>query len=211
MHHLYLITNLVNWKTYVGITTNPRLRWTKHKYGHGSRLVRLAIAKYGIENFRFAVIFKSPDRACVEWMERHAISDWKTESPLGYNRNPGGGGPPVGLKHSAETVARRAAANRGKKREPGFGKRMSAVNKGRKRTPEVRQRWSESRRGHPAYPRQQETASRLHSRPVSVEGIAYPSLKLASARTGLSYSSLKKRFRRYAESNSFPTGWAYLS
>jgi len=171
----------------------------------------MAIAKYGIENFRFAVIFKSLDRACVEWMERQAIAELRTEAPHGYNRNPGGGGPPVGIKQSAAAVAKRAAANRGKKREPGFGRQMSAINSGRKRTSEVKQCWSESHCGHPAYPRQQEVASLVHSRAVAVDGVAYSSLKIASERTGLSYSSLRKRFRRYTESNSFPTGWMYLS
>jgi len=211
MNHVYIITNLVNWKTYVGITTNPNLRWSKHRNGHGSRLVRMAIVKYGIENFRFAVVFSSSDRDCVEWMERQAIEELKTVAPFGYNRNPGGGGSPVGIKPSAATVAKRAAANRGKKREPGFGQRMSVLNSGRKRAPEVKRRWSESHRGHPAYPRQQEAASRIHSRAVTVDGVAYSSLKIASEQAGLSYSSLRKRFRRYAESNSFPAGWAYLS
>ena len=210
MHYVYMIVNLVNWKTYVGITTNPSLRWWKHRNGLGSRLVKAAIAKYGSENLRFAVIYKSADRACVEWMERQAIGELKTEAPHGYNRNPGGGGSPVGVKQSAAIVAKRAAANRGKKRTHDFGQRMSAINSGRQRTAEVRQRMSQSRKGHPGYQRQRETTSRIKSRPVMVDGSTYASLKSASEQTGLSYSSLKKRFRRYDEANSFPTGWSYL-
>jgi hypothetical protein len=196
---------------YVGITTNPALRWCKHRNGHGSYLVKAAIAKYGIENFRFTVIYQSCDGECVKWMEQQAIAELKTEAPFGYNRNSGGGGAPKGVKPSVEIVARRAASNRGKKRVAGFGERMAAINKGRKRTIGVRQRLSEIHRGHPGYQRQRDAARQLMSRCVLVDNVAYPSMKIAASQNGLSYSSLHKRFRRYEKSGSFPTGWAYLS
>ena len=207
MHHLYIITNLVNWKMYVGITTDPALRWCKHRNGHGSRLVKAAIAKYGTENFRFTVIYQSCDSACVKWMEHQAIAELKTEAPFGYNRNPGGGGAPKGTKPSVETIARRAASNRGKKRAAGFGERMAAINKGRKRTLAVRQRLSEIHQGHPGYECQREAVRK----PVSVGGVQYTSIKAAAASLDMAPNALTKRFRRYEKSGFFPMGWAYLS
>jgi len=210
MHYLYLITNLINWKMYVGITTNPSLRWCKHRIGFGSRLVKAAITKYGLENLRFHVVYASLDRDCVEWMERQAIAELNTQAPFGYNRNPGGGGSPVGIKQSAETIARRSASNRGKKRSADFGIRVSLSNTGRKRTLEMRKKMSESRCGHPGYQRQREAVSRIMSKPILMDGAAYPSMKIAASQNGLSYSSLHKKFRRYEKSNSFPIGWGYL-
>jgi group I intron endonuclease len=211
MYYLYLITNLVNWKQYVGITTRPKNRWCKHRTGLGSRLVKAAINKYGPESLRFAVIWKSPDRACIEWMERQAINELNTLSPHGYNRNAGGGGAPVGMKPSAEAIAKRAASNRGRKRSVEFRARMSALARGRLVSDATRQKMSAARKGHPAYEHQRAVASAASSKPVLINGQQFPSITAAAQAIGTSRAKLTKQFWRYKRENSFPSGWGYMA
>lgn len=57
---IYLITNKINDKRYVGLTTQTmEERWKQHKYDalHGNNYpIHKAMRKYGIENFRIEII-----------------------------------------------------------------------------------------------------------------------------------------------------------
>ena len=151
MHYLYMIVNLVTWKAYVGITTDPRERWRAHRNGHGSRVVKAAIEKYGIECLRFAVIYRGWDYDCVCWMEQQLIRDLDTKVPKGYNIADGGKGA-FGVKQRPESVAKRTQANRGKKRTAETRERMSAWQRGRRMSVQARQRMSDAMRGRKQRP-----------------------------------------------------------
>lgn len=77
IHYLYKITNLVNGKLYIGVTTNPTKRklqhFTKSKVG---RLVNKAVEKYGKDNFTFEVI-------CIG--SKEYIYDLESKAILSYN------------------------------------------------------------------------------------------------------------------------------
>lgn len=49
------------------------------------------------------------------------------------------------------------------------------------------------------------------SRKVCVNGTEYSSLKEAAKAESINYSTLKYRFQCYTKTNSWPSGWAYLS
>jgi group I intron endonuclease len=112
---IYLITNLINAKTYVGVTRFALAkRWGGHvataKAGGRSRLGS-AIRKYGPENFDIAEIASClSDSGSVE---REVIKSFRPD----YNQT-NGGEHTIGRKHTPETVARIIAKNRGKKRTP---------------------------------------------------------------------------------------------
>ncbi len=56
--YVYQITNLINNKKYIGITNNYIKRWSNHKSGNSKNMViGRAIEKYGIENFKFEILF----------------------------------------------------------------------------------------------------------------------------------------------------------
>ena len=91
--YLYLITNLLNNKQYVGITTqkNPHRRWIEHKSkalkGKNKNPIHSAIKKYGHENFKFE-IFKELNNSCINQLlkeETKLILKLKTLAPNGYN------------------------------------------------------------------------------------------------------------------------------
>jgi group I intron endonuclease len=99
---IYLITNLVNGKKYVGKSNDPQVRWGDHKkiatggknkYPTEFFAVHAALHKYGIDKFKFEIIeeFDSEDesyKAETCWIEFYQ-SDNKNN---GYNCNKGGKG-----------------------------------------------------------------------------------------------------------------------
>lgn len=211
MNYLYVITNTVNGKQYVGISVNPRKRWYKHRCGLGSKLVAHAIAKYGSENFRFAVIHSCEKREDALRAERDLVVLWRTETPNGYNLTPGGdSGAPIGTKRSQAVIELVAAKNRGQKRSIEFCARMSELAKNRRPSLETRQKMSQSKQGHPSYPKQQEAARKCKSKPVMIDGKVYSSITEAEKLLGYNCGVLVKRFYRFRHGDCFPSGWGYM-
>lgn len=100
MFIIYIITNEVNGKKYVGKTTaSLAKRWTQHKSVSGCKAVSAAIVKYGEESFSIEEI----DAACSEKELNKREISWikklNTISPNGYNLTEGG----EGAKHSKQT------------------------------------------------------------------------------------------------------------
>jgi group I intron endonuclease len=108
---LYVVTNLVNGKRYVGIAKDYIRRWREHRSGHGSKLVYHAIKKYGIENLDFQVICKGTEEYVKE-MEVRAIRMLNTMAHSGYNLTEGGEGS-TGWKASDETRRRMCDSHTG--------------------------------------------------------------------------------------------------
>jgi len=89
--HVYLVTNKVNGKQYVGITNDFGRRWKEHvKVNDKSSILPKAINKYGQENFTYAKIITCPTREQAFELETCLIDDYGTLSPFGYNICPGG-------------------------------------------------------------------------------------------------------------------------
>lgn len=96
---IYLITNKVNGKQYVGQAVNSHRRFIQHM-SRGNCLadnypVHLAIHKYGKENFSFTILEKDVEN--YDEKEKYWIEKLGTKVPNGYNIVDGGAGT-VGLK-----------------------------------------------------------------------------------------------------------------
>jgi group I intron endonuclease len=83
---IYIATNLVNQKQYIGQTICFKRRLDEHL--RGSLGFGAALKKYGIENFSFHRI-RLPEEELSEW-ERFYIATLKTQVPNGYNIHVGG-------------------------------------------------------------------------------------------------------------------------
>lgn len=97
---IYLITNLINKKQYVGLTTTTlEERWQRHLdqvSRKDASLLHKAIAELGKESFSIQVVDSASDIKQLRAKERQWIKELKTLAPDGYNVTSGGeiGGSP---------------------------------------------------------------------------------------------------------------------
>jgi group I intron endonuclease len=103
MAHVYLITNKITGKKYIGVThhSDVNKRFDTHKYGR----IRLSssIKKYGSENFTIESI---KECRCIEEafsLEPLYIKEYDTLHPNGYNFSSGGKGSKEGHGNSMPT------------------------------------------------------------------------------------------------------------
>jgi group I intron endonuclease len=145
--YVYVITNSVNGKVYVGKSVMPATRWARHKYDSrtvDSPLYR-AMRKYGVDAFEFAVVEQCESEAASFVAEQQWVAKLGSivTNGNGYNQNAGGVGAPRptdecrekcgrgrrGRPQSPEHVEARVAAQRGKKRTPEAVANMRALRK----------------------------------------------------------------------------------
>lgn len=175
MGYVYIHTNVVNNKKYVGQTIQePDLRW-KNGVGYKGQLFYLAIEKYGWNSFEHKVI--EVCEPMLDFMERHLIQFYDTtNSEKGYNCDSGGS---LNKHHSQETRKKMSESNKGKpgswrgrhhteetkrkmsessKHIPGFlgkhhseesKKKMSEARKGKPKSEEHKRKLSEAHKGKP--------------------------------------------------------------
>lgn len=101
IYSIYLITNKINGKKYVGFTNDPKRRWKDHRSRNS--VIGKALRKYGRENFSFEIIYQSKDAEhCLSVMEPYFIAEHDAFNN-GYNISTGGDGA-IGAKLSEEIV-----------------------------------------------------------------------------------------------------------
>lgn len=164
MISIYVITNTVNNKRYVGQTIQSiEERFASHKRRGYHRCPKLhnALNKYGRENFRVSHVSDAYTQKEADVLEVHFIAKFDTINN-GYNLATGGSHGKLhettkkklsvalrgntngtGVCHSPEGLARMVAAKVGKKRPDMIGNQFS---KGLKDSQEVRMRKSEAQK-----------------------------------------------------------------
>lgn len=165
---LYFVTSRTSGKSYVGITTGKvSHRWNKHV--HKARSVpqykfHHALAKYGPDDFELIELYSYPNLTDALHAEASVIANLDLTTS-GYNTaaNSDERGVSYGVTRSRETLARMAAAQRGKKQSaetvakrlatrgpvrhtPDSRRKISEANKGRQFTTEHRERLSAAQR-----------------------------------------------------------------
>jgi group I intron endonuclease len=90
---IYIITNKVNGKQYVGMTKNIKRRWHQHISANGSApALHAAIKKYGNDGFIYSYICDAFDFEAACDLEQVLIKQHNTKTPYGYNLTDGGDG-----------------------------------------------------------------------------------------------------------------------
>ncbi len=107
MGFIYKITNIKNNKCYIGETIqDPEKRWKDHKSAikrdGGCKALKLAINKYGLDNFKFEVLIICFDEDRLIY-EKEYIKKYKSLTPNGYNILEGGQEGVLGYKHTEKT------------------------------------------------------------------------------------------------------------
>lgn len=115
--YLYTITNMINNKLYIGQSVKPNQRWSQHKaYAKRDTVqyIHRAMAKYGIDSFRFDIIATCRTEEDANELETVLIKQYNSRNKqYGYNIAPGGNiswnrgiskelNPLTGRKHSEE-------------------------------------------------------------------------------------------------------------
>ena len=95
MGYIYKITNKINEKVYIGLTTlTVNDRWKGHLDSarrNNQKPLYCAIRKYGIENFKIEEIDRTEDFAKLGELERKYIEQYKSyDKHYGYNLTRGG-------------------------------------------------------------------------------------------------------------------------
>lgn len=125
---VYMHTNKVNRKKYIGITSQkPTSRWKNGKgYEEYTRFGR-AIEKYGWDSFQHEILFTSLNRKEAESAEIKLIAKYQTQNPkFGYNLASGG------LVNSGWSQSEEAKKN------------LSEIHTGKPRTAETKEKISKT-------------------------------------------------------------------
>jgi group I intron endonuclease len=223
---LYIITNLINKKQYVGITNNIAERWKNHCCGHGARLVWAAIQKYGKENLKFEILFEGSDEE-IKRLECLTIATLDTIAPNGYNLTAGGDGlfnpceetrqkiskSLTGKKQSSETIEKRRQALTGKQRTEEQKAKYSASHMGVIHSPEVIERIRVKNKGRKQTPEEREMRSKNSgkAKPILLYGIEYSCIAKAAKANRIPETTLTRWFRNWAKENNWPENCRYLT
>lgn len=130
MYTVYLVTNNLSKKMYVGVTKRTlQQRWTNH-CSQGYYLTS-AIKKYGKDNFTIETLSTCTTKEIACKYEILAINKLKTKSPNGYNFSDGGQAP----THTKEICQKISKSSMGKKLSE---KHLEAIRKSSKINAEKR-------------------------------------------------------------------------
>ena len=152
MNEVYLITNRVNGKRYVGITCRGYLERFKehvHESLSGSTcILHNAIRKYGVANFDVMMLESNISDSDIENKEQEYIKLYNTfyTSGIGYNMTEGGGGM-CGYKHTEEVKHRISRSLMGHECSESRNLKIKESMTGREYKDEWRKALSESRLG----------------------------------------------------------------
>ena len=130
----YLITNKINNKGYVGITTRSLdRRWYEHRNVANScgKLLAKAINKYGADAFEIKPIASAKTLENLKEVEKDLIVQFGTKVPNGYNLTDGGDGV-FGFKQSEEQKKRNGDLKRGTKATEETKEKMRVAHVGEK-------------------------------------------------------------------------------
>lgn len=153
--YVYRITNLINNKIYIGITTcSIKKRWNEHKHSYlknkKSTHLYSALKKYGHENFKIESIKKCYSYNQLYRSEIFFIKKFNSNNRLiGYNNSTGGEYSSKGMKHSEATKKKLSEIQKGKHYSPAteFGKGEKHFNYGRRLADCIKEKISKSNKG----------------------------------------------------------------
>lgn len=168
---LYLITNKINGKQYVGQTTvSLESRWTNHlkraQYNPQHSALSQAINKYGSHNFSLETISQHDSQEELDAAEIEAIKIYNSLSPTGYNLQTGGSNG----KPSEETRRKMAESMTGFKHSEDTKQLLREKATGRKLSEEHKRKISEGLMGKYTHnERQRDALDVARRRPKSEE------------------------------------------
>lgn len=168
MYNIYLVTNKINGKRYVGFTRKTIAeRWKQHCYkasANGEKYaLQLAIEKYGPENFSVILLESGEDETYgLNERERFFIESINPE----YNQTTGGDGVTI----SPESRKKISNSLRGKKRSPETIQKMKESRKRQVITEEAKLKMAAAAKRRCLNPEEKLRLKEMASHPGSKNG-----------------------------------------
>ena len=148
-YQIYIITNIINEKQYVGLTRRGvEKRWPEYERKYVNTLphgdIQRVIDRYGIENFKFELLYNLliEDEKYLKYMEKYFVAEYDTFNN-GYNMDKGG---TDGVSFHTEETKKRISEKVSGKNNPMYGNKRKGLN-GWKWSEESKQRSSEIHMG----------------------------------------------------------------
>lgn len=164
---VYLITNKINGKQYVGQTVKQlNLRWNEHTASKSNSALHRAIRKYGKEKFSIISIHECISKEEMDFVEIFYISFLNTKAHNGYNLTSGGEG------------------RSGYKLSESAKKSISEKNKGHVMSLEQKLQISKRHKGTKLPPRSEETRRKISLARVGMKFSEETKAKISAAKLG---------------------------
>lgn len=144
---VYIFTNKINNKKYIGESIDIRDRIMRYKYPKPVRPFEHALIKYGFDGFDLEIVYYPYfNKTELLETERLLIEEYDSLVPYGYNicRK---GTDQTGKSHSVETKHKLSEANKGKIHSDETRKKISQSNKGKTFSEESKKKISFSNTG----------------------------------------------------------------
>lgn len=155
--YIYLIVNKINGKSYVGKKVLKRKEWHSDNYMGSGKHLKVAQAKYGIENFeKFLICYTNDEKDACE-KEIFWIAEYRSRGKAEYNIAKGGHDLGIVFGHPVSEETKRKLSesnkgqipwNKGKHLSEEDRKKKSLAATGRKITIEERKKLSEAHKGY---------------------------------------------------------------
>lgn len=148
---IYIFTNLVNGKIYVGESSNIQKRMSRHKSSNSEQAFHKAVKKYGIENFKVYVEYlPSFPKEDLWTLEEQLILKFNSLAPKGYNVCSRGSGI-VGFKFSEDSKKRMSEMRKGRVKSEEHRRKISKAHIGRTVSKETGNKISRLKKGQPVH------------------------------------------------------------
>lgn len=131
MFTIYIRTNTVNGKQYVGQTKDLKRRekdWKKLCKSYANKHIDEDRLKYGFDKWKVEKLEECNTQEEAWKLESEYIKKYNTKYPNGYNMSDGGAGGFTGILHSEETKKKMSISQR-KENHPNWQKRLSEETK----------------------------------------------------------------------------------
>lgn len=153
LHFVYVITNTINYKVYVGQTIDPYNRWSAHRCQAKREVLQYAIykaiRKYGIDSFQFCLIEICKSQSEADLSEIYWIDKFDSRNnESGYNLAVGGN-VNTGWHHTEESKRKISQSQKGKivVISEETKNKISAANMGHSVSDETRKKISKGNKG----------------------------------------------------------------
>lgn len=187
---VYLISNNVNGKCYVGSTIHLDQRRKQHfsrlaHNKHVNKHLQNAYNKYGREAFEFEVleIIDIDDSIKENLLMREQF--WIDNLKPAYNILPVAGSN-LGYHHTEETKQKISNSTKGVKKSESHVKHIREGQKGRVLSEEHKAKLSQAAKHR---------KSQSHHSIINIDGVVYNSIKEASEKTKVKYNTIQKRLK----------------